>query len=721
MSTVYRIFGLAMLLLLGLCGTGLAQDSLNVWEVARFSCWQEVRQIALRDSFAFVADEGSGLFVVNVANPQDPRVVFHAPVPDPVMASSATLGVAVVGDAAYVMEWDRMWVFNVADAAHPQFATSVPTQQSAEVLVLGHYLLIRGFDTNAMIYDIANPWLPTLVSTPQITYYYGADAANHYWFIPSGYEISIVDVADPVHPVEVSHLDNVNLVTSLAAYGDYLLVGTVGGLDVLSIADPANPGQVSFDDTLGNIQNVRVQGNRAYVSLQNGDVKIVDLTNPQSPTYLGSYAGDASTRLLAVNGTRCYVAASERGKRVEMVDVTDPLAPQRLGGFGELGPILDYQIVGNLAYLMTPAGLRVSVLDSGMTPRQIGWSSTPGNRVYVADGFAYTSDVSTRSLTVIDVSDSTLPHQVGALAGVFNPEGYASLGHYLYTFEQGEFTTTVRTISVFDPTNPTQVNLLTIGGSVTMPTQTIMRDSILYLGGSPSGLWMLNLWDPTAPVLVQSTPIEVFDLAAVDNFLYIASPGFSLDIYDISNPANPAYRNSLSQFLNCWTLTISAQHLIFYDQESWSFHVLNIENREQPVETGFYQAREISGKLITLSDSTVAMVRPSGYDFVVYGFARGLQAAPHREAGVSRFALQTCYPNPFNPSTEISFSLPRSEHATLRIFDVMGRRVSTLADGVLSAGDHRVSFDGAALPSGVYFARLQAGESVQTRKMMLVK
>jgi enterochelin esterase-like enzyme len=79
------------------------------------------------------------------------------------------------------------------------------------------------------------------------------------------------------------------------------------------------------------------------------------------------------------------------------------------------------------------------------------------------------------------------------------------------------------------------------------------------------------------------------------------------------------------------------------------------------------------------------------------------------------------YPNPFNPSTTIRFTLPSSSHATVSVFDLTGRLVTKLADEVFTAGEHALEFDGSGLSSGIYFARLQMGEVGVTKKMVMVK
>jgi photosystem II stability/assembly factor-like uncharacterized protein len=88
------------------------------------------------------------------------------------------------------------------------------------------------------------------------------------------------------------------------------------------------------------------------------------------------------------------------------------------------------------------------------------------------------------------------------------------------------------------------------------------------------------------------------------------------------------------------------------------------------------------------------------------------------------FGLEQNYPNPFNPSTNIRFSIPvGTGHAPslLRVYDVLGREVATLVNGNLQPGSYEVTFDAEGLSSGVYLYRLQSGNFVQTRKLLLLR
>lgn len=87
----------------------------------------------------------------------------------------------------------------------------------------------------------------------------------------------------------------------------------------------------------------------------------------------------------------------------------------------------------------------------------------------------------------------------------------------------------------------------------------------------------------------------------------------------------------------------------------------------------------------------------------------------------SQLALDQNYPNPFNPTTTIRYALPEAGNVRLDVFNVLGQRVATLINGEQTAGFHSLQFDGSRLSSGVYLYRLQSGNQVITRKMLLVK
>lgn len=87
----------------------------------------------------------------------------------------------------------------------------------------------------------------------------------------------------------------------------------------------------------------------------------------------------------------------------------------------------------------------------------------------------------------------------------------------------------------------------------------------------------------------------------------------------------------------------------------------------------------------------------------------------------SGIVLSQNYPNPFNPSTTIQWTVPTASRVVLRIFNLLGQEVGTLVDADMEPGEYRTTWDASGFPAGAYFYKLQVGNSVQTRKLVLVK
>jgi hypothetical protein len=85
------------------------------------------------------------------------------------------------------------------------------------------------------------------------------------------------------------------------------------------------------------------------------------------------------------------------------------------------------------------------------------------------------------------------------------------------------------------------------------------------------------------------------------------------------------------------------------------------------------------------------------------------------------FGLLKASPNPFNPTTTISYQLQTVSHVSLKVYDTSGRLVTTLVDGWREGGTHQVTVDGSGLASGVYLVNLSAGRNQQAQKILLLK
>ncbi|MBM3324457.1 MAG: T9SS type A sorting domain-containing protein, partial [Calditrichaeota bacterium] len=97
-------------------------------------------------------------------------------------------------------------------------------------------------------------------------------------------------------------------------------------------------------------------------------------------------------------------------------------------------------------------------------------------------------------------------------------------------------------------------------------------------------------------------------------------------------------------------------------------------------------------------------------------------AVPLAKGVPSTFYFAPCWPNPFNPKTTFEWGMPKAAQIRMEVFDILGRRTAVIAEGFYPAGNHRRTFDGSGLPTGVYFVRLDCdGISSQTQKILLLK
>ena len=87
----------------------------------------------------------------------------------------------------------------------------------------------------------------------------------------------------------------------------------------------------------------------------------------------------------------------------------------------------------------------------------------------------------------------------------------------------------------------------------------------------------------------------------------------------------------------------------------------------------------------------------------------------------SNFVMESVYPNPFNSRTTIAYQLPEHTSVSIQVFDVRGRIIATLVDDMVEAGHHQVSWNGANIPTGIYFCKMTSSAYTETIKLLLVK
>lgn len=156
--------------------------------------------------------------------------------------------------------------------------------------------------------------------------------------------------------------------------------------------------------------------------------------------------------------------------------------------------------------------------------------------------------------------------------------------------------------------------------------------------------------------------------------------------------------------------TVNRMELVKVDsagQESWSIGF----------GTGYYEASAI----LPTNDSGFVVAGSNSTMMLLIKYAYGSHGAVGHVVILPIDLSFTAYPNPFNGSTTLSYNLPRAGRIEISLYDILGRQIQTLSDQRSSAGLHTSALDGTALPSGIYFARLQSAETNATIKLQLLK
>ncbi len=109
------------------------------------------------------------------------------------------------------------------------------------------------------------------------------------------------------------------------------------------------------------------------------------------------------------------------------------------------------------------------------------------------------------------------------------------------------------------------------------------------------------------------------------------------------------------------------------------------------------------------------------YQDSIISFTLGTLTSVENTSAPVEFGLAQNFPNPFNPSTKISYKIAKETFVRLKVFDITGREVSVLVNSVQTPGNYSVNYDASALTSGIYFYKLESNDFSSVKKMLLVK
>jgi hypothetical protein len=191
-----------------------------------------------------------------------------------------------------------------------------------------------------------------------------------------------------------------------------------------------------------------------------------------------------------------------------------------------------------------------------------------------------------------------------------------------------------------------------------------------------------------------------------------------LRIINVANPASPTDLGVCPLPGFSYAVAVSGD-TAFVANSMDGLRVVSLSPPNSPTEIGYYNTPgtaadvAVAGGLIYLADEV---------SFGVYSYAvpSAIQDFPTRGLP-QNITLQAAYPNPFNASTTLSFTLTNAMAVELNLYDITGRLLKTLAARFYSAGNHALQFDGSGFSSGTYIVAMKSGPAKLSQKIVLLK
>jgi hypothetical protein len=373
-----------------------------------------VNRLVLAGNYAYIAADGSGLRIIDVSKPTEPKEVGY-------LNAIGADDVVVVGYYAYVIENYRFHIIDISNPTAPYSVSYFDTPGDTQGLaVAGNYAYLANSLTGLGIIDISNP--AALVetgffATPIPDFAFDVLLTGKYAYVTDGRSgLRIIDISDPVYPLEVGFYDTPSNAVRVDVEGNYAYVADgEDGLRIIDISTPTAPLEVGFYDTPGHAEDVVVAGNYAYIADGIGGLRIIDVSDPTVPTEAGYYGTQGEYIDLSVVGNYAYVNV---GGGFDIFDISNPDAPMIIGSynFQSITFTCGAELSGNYLYAAGSDGLYIIDVSNPTAPTEAGIYNTDAICVLsVMEKGAYiTVSTSTGEVHIIDISNPTLPAEAGS-------------------------------------------------------------------------------------------------------------------------------------------------------------------------------------------------------------------------------------------------------------------------------------------------------------------
>jgi len=667
--------------------------------------------IAAAEGLAYVASGTAELHVVTIDNPDAPALV-----------ATLNLGgnlrsVATAGGFVYVADFTGY--LHIVDASEPTALAVVATLpvpgQPNGVVVAGDRAFIAARDPDLVVVDVAAPAQPVVVNIIQVPGVCEVlTAHDELLFLACWtYGLVVVDISDPDEPVTRGALPT-SLSGNEIAARDGLVCVTAGsqGLKIIDVTDADAPALITTLALPDYTRGVTFDRDGLVFAISGDRLQIFDLAVPSQPEVIAAIALWQDPRHVILLEDR---ALAIHTSQFLVVDISNLAMPPVLASH----PIRSNRIVLHDETAFTIAGMQgVYILDvsSPLSPVLVGHIPTPdwATSLAVKNDLVFVG-IRDRGFMIYDVSDLAAPvvlydsYYISA-----HPMGLALQGRYLFA-SCGDFG-----LEIYDVLRPEQPELVS---TLDLPYYTqhlAVQGDHAYIC---PGFLVVDVSDVSHPFITANLSSLGYsrDVVLRDGFAFVAAGDWGLAVVDISNPHQPEVVASAET--PAWATGIALAGDIAYVTASLGMTVIDIGDLYRPVTLGGLMTTDscafpaVVGNLV-LTTGMALLTLPTQCQVTTV-----VDTAPN----VPRIALSQNVPNPFNPTTSITWEQPWPAEVRLDVYDLAGRRVRTLVAGDWhDVGRHTAQWNGRdesgrSVATGVYVVRLRTAGAQASIRMALVR
>lgn len=681
---------------------------------------EEGLDLAIEGNYAYVAQKQHGFWVLNIANPDQPRLVkefLYEKYPDQELRSGWVFGLSFADNHIYLADDNGgLRIINVNNPAAPQHVgvhMGIDKFWIRDVVCVNNIAYLVSQWSGLICVDVSNQQQPTkigeaLFQIDDITgKFEGVAVQGHYAYLVSTAQkkdtlnnwignpgLRIIDIADPSAPTLTASVVTPEGALDVAVNesGTYAyLASTVAGLIIIDISDATSPMLVGSYATPGAAHGVAVRGQYAYVADHYRGLRVLDIANPANPSEVGFYETPINSQQLKLSSTGYYAF---------VIDAAND------------------QIVANPQYTIHSSVLRIMDISNSRQPRLLSTYATTGTAKDLALYGHYAMVAAGEAgIDVIDIADPLNPDAVvpplelGASVDLLDINDT-----FLLTL------TTNGPLKVYrHPLNPTLLG----DGDTKVVSAFAMVGNYIYAAergpGKQPGIHIFKV-DPVAATLQAIGNYETDDsiqqIKGSDEHLYLLSRQSNRSLIRVLDLADPRFPRHLTSYpvTDVSTLQPAGNHLIYAASTSGEVRIIDYSNYYQPGEKAYLNLGGSFTGIDYRHDTIYATNNVFG--FLVLNYQPKIPPSYDKFHTFAR-------PNPFIPSrSTTTFTLPANQATnqySIRIINLKGHLIRTLVNEYEWNGRDQ---QGRPCESGVYLYQIilsQQKNQPLTGKVVLIR